>query len=373
MKKIAVLILCLMAVSAKAHREDPRPDRPSIQLALLLDTSNSMDGLIGQAKSQLWRVVNDLASAKCRGYAPRIEVALYEYGNSRLSAGESYLRQVLPFTNDLDRVSEQLFGLRTNGGEEYCGAVIKDAVRNLNWDNRAQVYKTIFIAGNEPFTQGNVNFRDAIQRAVDKGILVNTIFCGNRREGIETAWQDGAQRGRGDFLTINQDDPVAVLHTPYDDEIERLGRALNDTYVYYGSEGRQAWDRRGRADSEALKMAPAGASVERSLFKSKSQYAESVAEKDAVSQVASGALAPSAIKKEDLPENYRGKNTKELETLLKAKNTEREKIQKQLNALGEKRSQHLAAHQTAGESTLDKALLNAVRTQAGLKGFTFPQ
>lgn len=120
-------------------------------------------------------------------------------------------------------------------------------------------------------------------------------------------------------------------------------------------------------------MAPAGASVERSLFKSKSQYAESVAEKDAVSQVASGALAPSAIKKEDLPENYRGKNTKELETLLKAKNTEREKIQKQLNALGEKRSQHLAAHQTAGESTLDKALLNAVRTQAGLKGFTFPQ
>jgi hypothetical protein len=240
MKKIAVLILCLMAVSAKAHREDPRPDRPSIQLALLLDTSNSMDGLIGQAKSQLWRVVNDLASAKCRGYAPRIEVALYEYGNSRLSAGESYLRQVLPFTNDLDRVSEKLFGLRTNGGEEYCGAVIKDAVRNLNWDNRDQVYKTIFIAGNEPFTQGNVDFRDAVQRAVDKGILVNTIFCGNRREGIETAWKDGAQRGRGDFLTINQDDQVAVLRTPYDDEIERLGRALNDTYVYYGSEGRQA-------------------------------------------------------------------------------------------------------------------------------------
>ena len=34
-------------------------------LALLLDTSNSMDGLIDQAKSQLWKIVNELAAAKC--------------------------------------------------------------------------------------------------------------------------------------------------------------------------------------------------------------------------------------------------------------------------------------------------------------------
>lgn len=78
-------------------------------------------------------------------------------------------------------------------------------------------------------------------------------------------------------MIFNQDDQVAVLRTPYDDEIERLGRALNDTYIYYGVEGRQAWDRRGKADRAALKMAPAGAAVERTLFKSKNQYAESVA------------------------------------------------------------------------------------------------
>ena len=32
-----------------------------VQVAILLDTSNSMDGLIEQAKTQLWRVVNELA------------------------------------------------------------------------------------------------------------------------------------------------------------------------------------------------------------------------------------------------------------------------------------------------------------------------
>jgi len=32
------------------------PDTKNIQVALLLDTSNSMDGLIDQAKAQLWEI-----------------------------------------------------------------------------------------------------------------------------------------------------------------------------------------------------------------------------------------------------------------------------------------------------------------------------
>jgi hypothetical protein len=36
----------------------------TIMIALLLDTSNSMDGLIDQAKSQLWKIVNEVAAAK---------------------------------------------------------------------------------------------------------------------------------------------------------------------------------------------------------------------------------------------------------------------------------------------------------------------
>src|SRR3954471_11370743 len=75
----------------------------SILLALLLDTSNSMDGLIEQAKSQLWKVVNELAAAKCTdGSRPSIKIALYEYGNDNLSPDEGYVRQVNGLTDDLD-------------------------------------------------------------------------------------------------------------------------------------------------------------------------------------------------------------------------------------------------------------------------------
>lgn len=371
MRKVLALCLSFLVLPLHARWEEPRRDLPLVQLALLLDTSNSMDGLISQAKSQLWRIVNDLSASRCRGHAPRIEVALYEYGNTRLSSGEGYLRQVLPFTSDLDRVSERLFGLTTNGGEEYCGAVILDAVKNLPWSSRASTYKTLFVAGNEPFTQGSVDFRDAVQRAVGKDILVNTIFCGDWREGIQTQWKEGADRGRGAYLVINQDQPIAVTRSPYDDEIERLGRAINETYVAYGTKGADAARRREVADKMAESAAPAGASVERSLYKSKKQYAESAKDWDVVEAVTSGVLAPSAVRPDNLPSDWRGKNTEELTAALKAKAAERERLQKELERLGREREAFLKRQAGGPETTLDAAVLKAVRAQAESKGFVF--
>src|SRR5262245_15502901 len=106
------------AQTIRAPRPVPSPRR--IQVAILLDTSGSMDGLIDQAKSQLWRIVNELAAARRQGAAARVEIALYEYGKQTVSAEDGFVRRILPFTDDLDRVSEALFALRTNGGEEYC-------------------------------------------------------------------------------------------------------------------------------------------------------------------------------------------------------------------------------------------------------------
>src|SRR6185436_12759707 len=110
------------------------PDHaPLVQLAILLDTSNSMDGLIDQARSQLWKIVNELAGAHRADRPAELQVALYEYGNNRLSAANGFVRQVLPFTTDLDRISEKLFSLTTFGSEEYCGTVIQTALDQLRW------------------------------------------------------------------------------------------------------------------------------------------------------------------------------------------------------------------------------------------------
>ena len=102
-------------------------NRPAVDIALLLDTSNSMDGLINQAKNQLWTIVGQFAKAKKNGQTPTLRVALLEYGNTHLPASEGYLRQVIQLTDDLDAVSEALFELKTQGGDEYCGQVIQEA------------------------------------------------------------------------------------------------------------------------------------------------------------------------------------------------------------------------------------------------------
>ena len=91
-----------------------------------------MDGLINQARSQLWTMVDQMGrmtrvvDGKTRGV--KIELALYQYGNDTLSEKTGYIQQVLPFSTDLDNVSEKLHALFTNGGSEYVGEVIETAV-----------------------------------------------------------------------------------------------------------------------------------------------------------------------------------------------------------------------------------------------------
>lgn len=155
-----------------------------IQVALLLDTSSSMDGLIDQAKSRLWEIVNTLTTLKYEGKTPEIEIALYEYGNDGLSEKSNYIRQITPLSTDLDLISEKLFALRTNGGNEYCGAVIQDATKELKWAPENSSMKLIYIAGNEEFNQGKISYKEAISTALKNDIYVNTIFAVTKRKAL---------------------------------------------------------------------------------------------------------------------------------------------------------------------------------------------
>ena len=122
------LVSGLPETQTTAAPPDDGPQR--MQVALLLDTSNSMDGLIEQAKSQLWSILVTLSQTRKDGKAPKLEMALYEYGNDGLPAVSGHVRQVLPFTSDMDEVSDALFQLTTNGGQEYCGTVIQKSLSN---------------------------------------------------------------------------------------------------------------------------------------------------------------------------------------------------------------------------------------------------
>ena len=357
--------------------KDKLSGKSLIQLAILLDTSGSMDGLINQAKTQLWRIVNELSSSEKEGNNPTIQVALYEYGNLRLSRGENYLRQILPFTVDLDMVSEQLFALTTNGGQEYCGAVIMDTANNLQWDKHSDIYKVIFIAGNEPFTQGPVDFREAVTCAVDKDIFVNTIFCGRKQQGIATRWKEGADIGNGEYLNIDQQVRVAAIQTPQDAEIQRLGTQLNRTFIFYGAKGKVAAEKQIAQDKAAGEHKKEGSLLQRSLFKAKAQYSEA-APGDLVNEVKSGKVDVSKVPEKELPSEMRAMNEKERIDYVNNKIKGRKEIQNKINKLNEKRRKYIAEKRkemTAeiGKQTLDQVISDAVRSQAIKKNFKFKE
>jgi hypothetical protein len=377
-KKLFVAIVVLAQFSGftpvHATMADPTPrtdKMPLVQLAILLDTSNSMDGLIEQAKSQLWKIANELAYAKRGGKTPMLQVALYEYGNNGLTAQGNWIRQVTPFTTNLDQVSQELFSLRTNGGEEYCGAVIRDAVHSLAWDSRSNVYKVIFIAGNEPFTQGPISYQESIAEAQAHDITVNTIFCGNYAEGVQTAWDAGARVGHGRYFNINQDQRIVAVPTPYDADIQKLGYSLNETYVPYGERGRQVMMETKAADRDALSAPAAAAPMERSVYKASAQYFSS--REDVAGAVAGGTLRADQLKTESLPVALQNKSPEELEVYMKDQANHRAEIQKQIIALKEKRDSFMKDQKKAKNApqTLDEAVQNAVREQGSAKGLKF--
>jgi len=378
MNRIAIVSAWLVALSGlvlsgPAGAKDPeRPPRPTVQIAILLDTSNSMDGLIGQAKTQLWNVVNEFVLARKDGRPPAIQVALFEYGKASLPSSGGFVRLILPLTDDLDRVSEELFALKTNGGDEYCGWVIQDAVKGLEWSPSRDVYKAIFIAGNEPFTQGPVDFHTSCRAAIERGVVVNTIFCGPNAEGSRTGWKDGAVLADGRFMSIDQNLKVVEIPAPQDTEIARLGVDLNKTYLPFGKMGQASCARQAAQDANAS-ASSSSVMVNRSISKSNAIYCNDAW--DLVDAIKNGKCKLDDLKDEDLPPDLRKLDKAGRKVKVDEAARQRGLIQAKILKLNKEREQYLAAERKkqlgAKEDTLDKAIVKAIRDQATRHHFTF--
>lgn len=343
----------------------------TIQVAILLDTSSSMDGLIDQAKSRLWNIVNTLTTLKYNGKAPKIEIALYEYGNDGISE-KNWIRKVTPLTQDLDLISEKLFALKTNGGTEYCGAVIRDASNQLEWNDSEKSMKLIYIAGNEAFNQEGINYKEAIADAKKKNIYINTIFCGNREEGIRTYWQDGAINGNGKYFNIDSNQKVIYITTPYDDKISDCNVKLNATYIGYGSRGYEKKSMQAVQDQNAVSISKENA-VERSVAKTKAAAYRNESW-DMVDKAESDKDFINKIKTEDLPSELKGKTKAEIAKIVAQKTKDRADLQKEISELAVKRQTFIDNElKNRGDSSTDdlgKAIEKSILEIGKTKGYT---
>ena len=341
-----VTALALYALFFRPPATEPKPPQPDtvaietppaevveqdvdVQIALILDTSSSMDGLVEQARTQLWEMVSEM-QLTADGQERTVAVSLYQYGNSRLQSSDGFIENLTPLTTDLDQVTVKLYSLRTSGGKEYAPMAIKRAVEELDWNSDDSVEKLIVIAGNEGFGQGPTSPADAFKLAADNNIAVLPIFCANRGASHTAlaSWKSAATLAGTDFESIDPDQEIAKLDSPYDAAILEKYRQLQETKVYAEGHGQSAYS------MEAESYLDQGVAVERAVVQSRQSHS-----KDLVNLYGSGRLE--SVPTAQLPAQLRSKSKKAQMDYLEEQNARRNELKQEIAELNAKREQHI--------------------------------
>ncbi|MBM4014201.1 MAG: VWA domain-containing protein [Planctomycetes bacterium] len=357
------------ALPAGTRAALPPAASPRVELAICLDTSGSMDGLIDAARQKIWTIVNELALVEP---TPKLRVALLTFGNDGHDPARGWTRVDVPFTEDLDLVSQQLFALTTNGGTELVARVLSAAHRELDWSADPKDLKLVVVAGNESAEQDTeVRNADACRVLIERGIVVNSIYCGSPADELAPAWLQVAKLADGHFASIDQQNGTIVIETPFDGELATLSTAMNETYLPLGSAGAVAWGNQRAQDANAEKCNSATA-ASRALSKAGGLYSCSW---DLVEQVKSGQLKLEEVKKEDLPEKLRELSLEAKQKCVDENWARRQELQQKIGATATKRAAAVAVEMEKRGATelaaFDGAVRAALRKQAAAKGLRF--
>ncbi|HRP51992.1 MAG TPA: vWA domain-containing protein [Fluviicola sp.] len=376
--KLLLLSLLLMitmgATYSTTHTSLVPPVKRKIQIAILFDTSGSMPGLIEQAKSTIWQVVNSASKLTVNGEIPELEISLYDYGNSGIKTA-NWIRKQTDLITDLDSISGQLFSLTIDGGEEYCAAVIQSALKDLKWSSNPEDLKIIYIAGNEMFNQGPIDYKKILKDAAVENIIVNTVYCGPYEQGVRELWFDAAQQGQGSYFNIDANQEVVHYATPYDNELNVYSDSLNATYVGYGDEGQYREQKQKKEDANAFSKG-AAVSADRAVAKSNANYKNS--SWDLVDGYKDGSVNLEELKQEKLPDHLKNKTPEQIEAYIKTKNAERLLYQSKIREISIKRNQFIEEEKKKhaaekGLNDLGAAIQKSLFEYAQKNGYSFKE
>ncbi len=356
------------ALACGGYGDLPEPTR-TVDLAICLDTSGSMSGLIDAARQKLWTVVNDLALAEP---TPRLRVALLTFGNNGHSPESGWVRVDTNLTDDLDEVSEKLFALTTNGGTELVGRVLPHAGQ-LDWYPSDDALKLAVVAGNESADQDReVSFRDVSRRAIGSGVMVNSIYCGNPASDDAPAWREVAKLADGHFAAIDAANGPVVVATPFDDTLAELSTAMNATYVPFGEHGRGAWLKQSAQDGNAA-SSNSEAAANRAAMKGGRLYRNS--RWDLVEAAEAEDFDLAKVERKHLAEELRELSVADLRKHLDAQRQKRAAIKARIAELAKQREAYAIAERRKiaekDEKSFEFAVRKAVRDQARSRGFRF--
>lgn len=344
--------------------------RPRMEVVFVLDTTGSMAAMIEGAKQKIWALANRLKSAQP---TPEIRFGLVGYRDH----GDAYVTRVHGLGTDIDATYEQLTAFVADGGGDLPEAVneaLTSALHEIAWSADPQVLRAIFLVGDAPPHMdygSDIKWKDSCLEAQKRGILINTLQCGDDGS-TEKVWRRIAAGAGGAYTAIQQQGRTTAIETRFDGDIVGLTRALNDTIVPYGSSAEQASAGRNGALLDAMSVEGI---ADRSSFLSKTEAGAVISGKgDLVVELIAGRMTLGAIDPQLLDPGLAQLSVSERDALIQGKVERRRELQASLQKLLNQRETVVAEQMKAAEGTDDIVVLSpfeVLQGQAESKGYHF--
>ncbi len=345
-----------------------------IDLVFALDTTGSMGGMIEAAKEKIWSIATNMAQAKS---APEIRIGLVAFRDR----GDEYVTKIVDLSSDLDSVYAKLMDFTAGGGgdtPESVNQALHEAVTKMSWSQSSDAYKVIFVVGDAPAQmnyRNDVKYPVSIKLARQKGIIVNTIQCGQDANTL-TQWKQMASLSQGQFFNVAQNGSAVAMTTPFDEPLASLSKDLDSTRLYYGkAEVLEQKRRKIMATRKMHEKASVASLARRATFnESESGKINAIGENDLVEDITSGRADLATISVEELPKAMQAMSPKEQQRLILETKTKRQKLKNSISSLAKKRDEYIKKEmeQRGGaKDSLDDQLIGALRLQAKEKGIDY--
>jgi Mg-chelatase subunit ChlD len=375
---VAVAVTALPGAAGEGTHETERETAtPRIEAVFVLDTTGSMSGLIAAAKEKIWSIANTLATTEP---APEIKMGLVGFRDR----GDRYVTKRLELTEDIDAVYAFLMQFRANGGgdaPESVNQALHEAVVEMGWSVGEQVYRVVFLVGDSPphmdYTD-DIKFPESCKLAAERGIIINTIQCGN--QSVTTPiWGEIAKRAEGEFFRVEQSGSAIVASTPFDSQLGILSRELDGTRIYYGSaQERASQAERDKTGAALYERGSSRALAARATFNaSKAGKWNFSGGKELIDDILAGRVSVADVPTDEFSEELKKMSQAERGEHVRKTAERRAQLQTQIAELSAKRQAYIQEQiEKAGPSvrdSLDVQLYECIRTQAETKNIVYAE
>ncbi|MDY4006646.1 vWA domain-containing protein [Fusobacterium varium] len=344
--------------------EQTKAKEKDVEIVFVLDTTGSMGGLIQGAKTKIWSIVNEVMQTHKDS---KVKIGLVAYRDR----GDVYVTKVTQLSENLDEIYSVLMGYKAQGGgddPEDVRKALHESLEVIQWSTpRENLSQIIFLVGDAPphdDYNDSPDTSDTAKKAKSRGIIINTIQCGDMPK-TDYYWKAIAQFGGGEYFHISGDGGVKVVTTPYDDKLYELNKRIDKTYITYGSsEERSEAVKKFDSEKYSMEAAPVEAKASRAINKAINKY--SYSKEDLVQAVENNEISLKDIKDNELPENMQKMSLKAREGYIQSIIDTRKEIREEIIKVSREREQYILEQEkkgTAGKSEFDSAVSEVLKKQ----------